>query len=131
MKRCILLMICLLTGSGCAAAKPNPHPDGPAAARTVFFLYEDVLGHLSSVRSGQCPMYPSCSEYSREAFGKHGMVVGWWMTFDRLLRCGRSGMKHSPRILIEGTWKHYDPVARNDRWWYPPPDALESRRPPF
>jgi hypothetical protein len=66
-------------------------------------------------------MHPSCSAYSREAFGKHGLVTGWWMTFDRLLRCGRDEVERAPKVLVRGTWKAYDPVAYNDRWWHDPP----------
>jgi uncharacterized protein len=63
-------------------------------------------------------MHPSCSAYSREAFTKHGLLKGWWMTFDRVLRCGRDEMKPAPYTLVHGRWKAYDPVSHNDHWWY-------------
>jgi len=75
-------------------------------------------------------MHPSCSAYSREAFRKHGFLMGWWMTFDRLIRCGRDEIHLSPRVLVRGTWKTYDPVSRNDSWWHDPPDASPPRRRP-
>jgi uncharacterized protein len=84
----------------------------------VFLFYNKDLNSLSAVRSGVCPMHPSCSAYSREAFTKHGLLKGWWMTFDRVLRCGRDEMKPAPYTLVHGRWKAYDPVSHNDHWWY-------------
>jgi hypothetical protein len=62
-------------------------------------------------------MYPSCSNYSKQAIQKHGMIIGWMMTTDRLLRCGRDEMKLSPQIFISGRLNYYDPVEINDYWW--------------
>lgn len=86
----------------------------------MFLFYDKGLNGLSGVRSGACPMHPSCSAYSREAFSKPGFLRGWLLTFDRLLRCGRDEMDLTPRTLVHGTWKVYDPVSRNDQWWYKP-----------
>jgi len=83
----------------------------------VIGFYRGPLNHLSAVRRGVCPMHPSCSEYSRQAVARHGFVVGWAMTMDRLLRCGRDEVDRSPRIWADGQWKVYDPVDRNDFWW--------------
>jgi putative component of membrane protein insertase Oxa1/YidC/SpoIIIJ protein YidD len=80
-------------------------------------FYQGPLNHLSAVRYGECPMYPSCSEYSRQSIKKHGMLVGWVMSKDRLMRCGRDETKLSPKIFINGKWKTYDPVEANDFWW--------------
>lgn len=80
-------------------------------------IYGDYLNHLSAVRAGVCPMYPSCSEYSKQCFKKHGFLIGWMMTCDRLMRCGRDEMKLSPRVFVGGQWKYYDPVERNTFWW--------------
>ena len=82
-------------------------------------IYRGPLKHLSAVRRGVCPMHPSCSEYGRQSVRKHGFLIGWAMTMDRLLRCGRSELKHSQRIWVAGDWKYYDPVSANDSWWYP------------
>ena len=62
-------------------------------------------------------MHPSCSAYSREALEKHGSLIGWVMTFDRLMRCGRDEGTLSPRILVNGQLKVLDPVENNDFWW--------------
>ena len=84
---------------------------------SVLEIYSGPLNHLSAVRRGKCPMYPSCSEYSKQAIHKHGFVVGWMMTMDRLMRCGRDEIKRAPKIFVNGEWLYYDPVEKNDFWW--------------
>lgn len=34
-----------------------------------------------------CRFYPTCSEYSIQAFRKHGTWKGFWMTLKRLCKC--------------------------------------------
>ena len=80
-------------------------------------FYRGPLNHLSAVRYGECPMYPSDSEYSLQSIQKHGMLVGWAMAMDRLMRCGRDETRLSPEVFINGKWKTYDPVEKNDFWW--------------
>ncbi len=80
-------------------------------------FYRGPLNHLSAVRYGECPMYPSDSEYSLQSIQKHGMLVGWIMAMDRLMRCGRDETRLSPEVFINGKWKTYDPVEKNDFWW--------------
>ena len=87
----------------------------PLSLMTRF--YRGPLNHLSAVRYGECPMYPSDSEYSLQSIQKHGMLIGWIMTMDRLMRCGRDETRLSPEVLINGKWKTYDPVGKNDFWW--------------
>ncbi len=80
-------------------------------------FYRGPLNHLSAVRYGECPMYPSDSEYSLQSIKKHGMLAGWVMSMDRLMRCGRDETRLSPEIFVNGKWKTYDPVEKNDFWW--------------
>jgi uncharacterized protein len=87
----------------------------PLSSMTRF--YRGPLNHLSSVRPGECPMYPSDSEYSLQSIQKHGMWAGWIMSMDRLMRCGRDETKLSPEVFINGKLKTYDPVEQNDFWW--------------
>jgi len=99
-------------------AKEKESDDGFNPLGSVIDIYRDDLDHLSAVRGSECPMYPSCSEYSKECIQKHGLLIGWIMTCDRLMRCGRDEMRLSPRILVNGKWKYYDPVEKNDFWWH-------------
>ena len=36
---------------------------------------------------GYCRHYPSCSEYTKQALEKFGLVKGGWMGVKRILRC--------------------------------------------
>ena len=42
---------------------------------------------LSPVLGGQCRFYPSCSEYSRQAYLKYGLIKGTYRSLWRLTRC--------------------------------------------
>ncbi len=72
--------------------------------------------HISPIDGDRCPMYPCCSQYSLDAFHKHGFILGWIMTCDRLLRCGRDELSIAPAIIVDGEWRCYDPVEENDFW---------------
>lgn len=34
-----------------------------------------------------CRFHPTCSEYSREVFKKHGFFKGFWLSLRRILKC--------------------------------------------
>jgi len=55
----------------------------------IIDFYRGPLNHCSAVRQGECPMYPSCSEYSKQAFEKYGVFLGAMIASDRVMRCGR------------------------------------------
>ncbi len=78
-------------------------------------LYRENLGHLDL---SQCPSYPSCSHYAQMAFKKHGLIMGWIMTVDRLFHEGREEEEVSGSIFVEGHLKIFDPVENNDFWWH-------------
>jgi putative component of membrane protein insertase Oxa1/YidC/SpoIIIJ protein YidD len=84
------------------------------AAQSVIGLFKR---HISPIDGDRCPMYPSCSQYGRQAFDKHGFFMGWIMTCDRLLRCGRDERATAPRIVTENGPRYYDSVEDNDFWW--------------
>ena len=85
--------------------------------RAVIDFYQGPLNHCSAVRSGECPMYPSCSSYSKEAFEKYGFFLGGMIASDRLMRCGRDEVRLAPRIYVNGKIKVYDPLEYNTSWW--------------
>lgn len=102
----ILLFIvpCLFYGLSPAHAK-NP----------AIRFYQD---YISPVDGHRCPMYPSCSAYATEVFEKHGPLMGWIMTCDRLVRCGRDETKLSFTVIVDNREHTYDPVDANDFWWF-------------
>jgi putative component of membrane protein insertase Oxa1/YidC/SpoIIIJ protein YidD len=85
--------------------------------RSVIAFYQGPLNHCSAVRSGECPMYPSCSEYAKEAFEKYGFFIGGMIVSDRLMRCGRDEVRLAPVVYVEGKMKFYDPLEQNTSWW--------------
>jgi len=42
---------------------------------------------ISSLFPSSCIYWPSCSEYAKQAFQKHGVFWGFYLTLFRLLRC--------------------------------------------
>jgi len=42
---------------------------------------------ISPLLPPACRYYPTCSEYSRVAFERHGFVYGFYLTAARILRC--------------------------------------------
>ena len=113
------LILCLAVLGGCAGMPNARGPDAPGAGPLdlIIGFYQGPLDHLNAVRTGQCPMYPSCSDYARQAAEKHGPLVGTMLACDRLIRCGRSELKTAPKIPVNGKWRYHDPVSANDFWF--------------
>jgi putative membrane protein insertion efficiency factor len=96
----------------------NHRKQGEAAPNPLRFLVEVYRKNISPIDGKDCPMYPSCSEYSIRSFKKHGFLVGWMMTVDRLFRCGRDELRLSPQVMVNGERRCYDPPENNDFWWH-------------
>ncbi len=84
------------------------------AARGLIQVYRYSL---SGLIGRTCRHLPSCSEYTNEAIGQHGLWAGGWMGLARICRCGpggTSGIDNVPEALPESaTW--YKPWAYG-RW---------------
>lgn len=66
----------------------------------VLHLYQVFL---SPIFGGNCRFYPSCSEYSKECFQKHGVFKSFWLTTVRLSKChplGPSGFDPVPEKKV-------------------------------
>jgi hypothetical protein len=107
----------LLIMTGCAASTGG-QGKGPgfSPGLQLLSLYKN---HISPVDGKRCPSYPSCSSYAEQAFKKHGFVMGWMMTVDRLIHEGKEETSVSPFVVVDGEVKIFDPVENNDFWWYP------------
>jgi len=77
-------------------------------ARLLIRIYRYTL---SALVGRDCRHLPTCSEFADEAFDRHGLWAGGWMTLARVLRChpfGTSGLDFVPRAPPAGA-----------RWYLP------------
>jgi hypothetical protein len=130
MKRQTLLFLCILLSGPWLAFCFSPvetRADEPTSSAVVKPKGETNVGTwlvgfykktVSRVDGDRCPSEPSCSEYSLQAFRKHGFFIGWVMTVDRLIHEGTEETKVSPVVFPGGKKKIYDPVENNDFWWH-------------
>ena len=67
-----------------------------APALTLIRIYQRII---SPSIGNVCRFEPSCSHYAYEAFARHGLLRGFWLTVKRLAGCrpyGRSGYDPVP-----------------------------------
>ncbi|MFO8083453.1 MAG: membrane protein insertion efficiency factor YidD [Desulfobacterales bacterium] len=123
-KKCILItiagLIFLTMATPCFADKDHRKNPETSSGNAFLFPIEFFRKYMSGADGDRCPMHPSCSTYSLEAFKKHGAIIGWIITCDRLMRCGRNELKLSPPIIARNKERTYDPVSNNDFWWDKP-----------
>jgi putative membrane protein insertion efficiency factor len=55
-----------------------------SALRGLISAYQSLISPLSPP---SCRFDPTCSEYARQALGKHGPLKGGWLALKRLLKC--------------------------------------------
>lgn len=53
----------------------------------VLALLRAYQYFLRPLLGANCRFYPSCSDYSREAVERHGVLKGLWLTLRRVGRC--------------------------------------------
>jgi len=52
----------------------------------MLFVYQNTISYQFSA---DCLYNPSCSEYSKKALRKYGLIKGCFLSADRLTRCNR------------------------------------------
>ncbi|PHR61614.1 MAG: membrane protein insertion efficiency factor YidD [Robiginitomaculum sp.] len=85
-------------------------------------LYKLTLSPAFSALGIKCRYEPSCSSYSIDAFQRHGVWRGFWITLARLLRChpwGSSGLDPVPECAHKHPfwtpWRYGDWSWRKNR----------------
>ena len=99
---------------------------GEAQTNIGVWLASFFSKHISAVDGDRCPSEPTCSRYSIRVFKKHGLVMGWLMTVDRLIH-EADEWKVSPVRNRGGKGKIIDPVENNDYWWHEKKSKTASR----
>ncbi|MFH1478087.1 MAG: membrane protein insertion efficiency factor YidD [Verrucomicrobiota bacterium] len=73
---------------------------------------------IRPVLGERCSLRPNCSEYSRQAFQKHG-VLGLALTADRFFREPSVVAAAEHPVNVNGKWYYADPLSDHD-WWLDP-----------
>lgn len=113
----LIILAAVLCCSGTAVSQESQSPEDGQATGTFLYPIKLFRQYISGADGDRCAMHPSCSAYSMAAFRKHGLLIGWVMTCDRLMRCGRDEMPNADPIWKNGAVYGYDPVEQNDFWW--------------
>lgn len=78
---------------------------------TIAFYRSQIRPALGD----RCSLSPNCSEYSRQAFQKHG-VLGLAITADRFFREPSVVAMAEHPVDFNGKWCYADPLSDHD-WW--------------
>jgi hypothetical protein len=55
----------------------------------IIKVYQGVLSPF--LGASKCRYVPTCSQYAIEAFQKHGIAKGFWLSIKRIARCAPWG----------------------------------------
>ena len=58
-----------------------------ALTNICIYLVEFYRKFISPLKAPTCRFYPTCSQYSLEAFKKYGLIKGMFLTIKRILKC--------------------------------------------
>jgi hypothetical protein len=70
---------------------------------------------ISPALGRRCSLTPSCSEYGRQALGKHGLL-GLAFIGDRTVREPQVVADKKHPVYAEGLWHYADPLDAHDAW---------------
>ena len=54
--------------------------------KIILFLIS-IYQSISKLTPSVCRFYPTCSQYTKEAIIKYGVLKGGWLGVKRILRC--------------------------------------------
>ena len=55
--------------------------------KVIDFYKKYISAYLSQMCGIQCKFEPTCSEYTKQAIQKYGIVQGTWKGLKRMIRC--------------------------------------------
>ena len=91
-------------------------PSLSVPGRLLWYGVKGFIKTIGAVDGDRCRMTPTCSSYSLQAIEKHGFMMGFLLTVDRLLH-EMDEMELAPVVLVQGEARFLDPVSANDFWW--------------
>lgn len=50
-------------------------------------IYQKVISPIIQFKGIHCKYYPTCSEYTKQAIEKYGIIKGMYLGTKRILRC--------------------------------------------
>lgn len=56
-------------------------------AKLAILLIRFYQKYISKLTGKNCRFYPTCSEYSLQAYKKYGFIKGTYLTIRRIFRC--------------------------------------------
>ena len=81
---------------------------GAKAALAALLIYKRTLSPVFYMFGARCRHLPTCSDYAAEAFRRHGLHKGFWLTLSRLCRChplGSHGFDPVPPEIPDHGWR--------------------------
>jgi uncharacterized protein len=99
-RRLVFVGVLLAALAGADWAQPADRQVSVHVLRTGIHLYQHTLSRAMPTMGIQCRFKPTCSHYADAVIARHGALVGSWMAFRRVLRCGpwtRPGTVDEPR----------------------------------
>lgn len=57
------------------------------AIKPILRFYQLILSPMFTYIGSRCRFYPTCSAYTMEAFEKHGLLRGFYLSSIRILKC--------------------------------------------
>ncbi len=109
-----LILIAGIAVAGSTEPEPAGQDRAPSALIAPIQFFQD---YVSAADGRRCPMTPSCSAYAKAAMKRNGVLMGWIMACDRLMRCGGDEIEHCPHQMTRDGVRCQDPVENNDFWW--------------
>lgn len=105
---CLILLAGLILQGHLLAAEQGVLPESDPL---LFSFFKSVI---STTDSKRCSHVPSCARYAKDAVEKHGLLNGYVLSCDRLMRCGGNDREQLPQVVVGGKRYAWDPVSAND-----------------